>query len=175
MGVELNGSFKYDNHSIKQNFHDPFFQNQYKYFYFNQNIIEFQVLLNQANKRIKNYNATEIECPHHQACEITMIFTHLEAFTNCQNKKNCYEGSVSSKCVSLPETKACLDFVDEEEKNQHRHTLQWHKHTQNFYYSWENKRQVLRASVISNAKRLKIEGKRKVSNLIKDSDKGSGG
>jgi len=104
-----------------------------------------------------------------------MIFTHLEASTNCQNKKNCYEGSVSSKCVSLPETKACLDFVDEEEKNQHRHTLQWHKHTQNFYYSWENKRQVLRASVISNAKRLKIEGKRKVSNLIKDSDKGSGG
>ena len=114
-----------------------------------------------------------------------MNFTQLNPDLShpCPSSKHCFAGFVTSQCVSLPDTKACLDFVDEEtlrhsekkeESGASPHTLQWKKSQQNFYYSWEQKKSVLRASVISNHKRLKIEGKRTVSKLIKQSEQSGG-
>ena len=138
------------------------------------------MLMNNANKRIKTTETVTFSCGMFLACQIEIEFVDLtrlgQRSAACDDNHECFQGRINSRCVSLEGTAACLDYAEHElnpEFDSHV-VMRWNNTRQNFYYSWDGDSSILTASIVSNHKKLKLEGKREVTNLVKHSVQNNG-
>lgn len=131
-------------------------------------------MINQSNKQLKASDHPTSFCPIYLACEVEFEFIDRSdsdlRSNECKPNQACFEGIINSRCVNLEGTEACIEYADAEvqQSSSPGNTYHWNNTRQNFYYAWQSNN-ILRASVISNHKKLKVEGKQQVIKFVKNS------
>jgi hypothetical protein len=85
-----------------------------------------------------------------------------------------YSAVLNSGCKALPDTEACLQYVDKLQIDKTERsatiidsTMIWENTKQTFYYYWDNDNLLLHMSAVKNEKKLKIEAKNDLKTLVR--------
>jgi len=134
--------------------------------------------MNQANKNMKQDQSGKepLYCPLYSACEIQVSFVNTTGVPerNCPDSKTCYDVNVNTGCVAWQDADVCISYADAQVSSNAismDHMLLYNNTKQTFYYTWQSNTETsvdtLRVSAIANTKKLRLEGKKQLINMIK--------
>ncbi|CAG5099589.1 Oidioi.mRNA.OKI2018_I69.XSR.g16592.t2.cds [Oikopleura dioica] len=119
-----------------------------------------KMILNQANKLIKQENKNQLVCEDYSVCQIKIKYLDFPEGRAC-DEGLCHDALISTGCVGWKEGNACQAYIDNSSD-----AIFYSNKKGEFFYHWESSENQLYGTASKNKKPLKLDGKKDIVSML---------